>query len=480
MRGKGWIYLSGTLLFLLVCAAVLVSFGSNQFTAFVDVNLVPMTGEKVLPGQTVLVRGYEIVQIGPVDEVRVPLNARVIDGSGKYLLPGLADMHMHTRQDWDDQALWPVSPLALYLANGVTTVRDLGPTGSEITYPLQWRDEIDAGTRIGPQILASGKILFSSPLKDPAGLVRENYELGFDFLKVYSYVSGPDYGCAMKEAQDLGMYVVGHIPFAIGLESTLAGGMDEIAHVEELIYEFFNFDRHQQLSPEEWIPVIIKSVLEENDFKAETFLTDFIEKNGPAMDGISAQLLAADAPVSTTMVVDEVVVLKNFQQEEFAARSENIYFKEGYMDGYLQGDEKHLNQCRGVEEVCAAKAAIDLWILQELHEAGVILVLGTDAGTGGMGIVPGFSVHDELDILLENGFTPYEALETATVNAALVADRMVVEGDFGTVVVGNRADLLLVEGNPLEDIATLRDPLGVMADGRWYPRSVLRELIAIK
>ncbi len=110
----------------------------------------------------------------------------------------------------------------------------------------------------------------------------------------------------------------------------------------------------------------------------------------------------------------------------------------------------------------------------------MILVLGTDAGTGGMGIVPGFSVHDELDILLENGFTPYEALETATVNAALVADRMVVEGDFGTVVVGNRADLLLVEGNPLEDIATLRDPLGVMADGRWYPRSVLRELIAIK
>jgi hypothetical protein len=409
----------------------------------------------------------------------VPLNARVIDGSGKFLLPGLADMHMHTRQDWDDGELWPVSPLVLYLANGVTAIRDLGPAGSEITYPLQWREEIETGTRIGPRIFASGKILFSSPQKDPAGFVRENYDLGFDFLKVYSYVSGPDYDRAMREAQDLGMYVVGHIPYAIGLESTLAGGMNEIAHVEELIYEFFGFDRGQQLSPEEWIPVIITSVLEEYDFDDEDFLREFIEKNRATLDVTTTQLLAADTPVSTTMVVDEVVLLKNFQQQAFLARPENIYFEEGYLDDYLEGDEKHLNQCRGVEEVCAAKAAIDLWILRELHEAGVILVLGTDAGTGGMGIVPGFSVHDELEILLENGFTSYEALETATVNAALVAERMVGEGDFGTIVEGNRADLLLVEENPLINISTLRDPLGVMADGRWYPRNALQELIKI-
>jgi imidazolonepropionase-like amidohydrolase len=97
-----------------------------------------------------------------------------------------------------------------------------------------------------------------------------------------------------------------------------------------------------------------------------------------------------------------------------------------------------------------------------------------------MGIVPGFSVHDELDILLENGFTAFEAIEAATVNAALVVERMVGEGDFGTIVEGNRADLLLVDENPLEDISTLRNPLGVLADGRWYPRRVLQEYIEIK
>ena len=149
------------------------------------------------------------------------------------------------------------------------------------------------------------------------------------------------------------------------------------------------------------------------------------------------------------------------------------------MDGYLAGNEKHLNQCRGVEKVCAAKAAIDLWILKELHQADVTLVLGTDAGTGGMGIVPGYSVHDELDILLENRFTPYQAIETATVNAALVAERMTGEGDFGMIVEGYRADLLLVEANPLEEISTLRNPLGVMAGGEWYSRSTLQKLIEI-
>ena len=479
MSKQVWVFLSGMLFIVFVCGAVFVSSGQDQVNAFVDVNLIPMTEDGVLADQTVLVQGGEIIEVGPVDEVRVPKSARVIDGSGKYLLPGLADMHMHTRQDWDDGALWPVAPLALYLANGVTTIRDLGPTGNDISYPLQWREEIEAGTRIGPRIFASGKILFSSPQKDPAGLIQTNYDQGFDFQKVYSYVSGPDYYRAMWRAHELGLYAVGHIPYAVGLKGSLTGGLDEIAHVEELIYEFFSFDRNQNLSPEEWTPVIIQSVLDEYDFSAGDFLAKFIDQNASVMEEITALLLEYDAPVSTTMTVDEVVVLKNYQKEDFLARPENKYFEEGYLDSYLSGNEKHLNQCRGVEVVCAAKAAIDLWVLQELHQAGVTLVLGTDAGTGGMGIVPGYSVHDELDILLENGFTPYEAIETATVNAALVVQRMNGEGDFGMIVEGYRADLLLVEDNPLEDISTLRDPRGVMAGGEWYSRSALQKLIEI-
>ena len=158
MRGKIWIGLGGLFVVGLIFAGVLLSSGSDQVTAFVDVNLIPMTEEIVLPGQTVLTQGDVILKIGPVDEVKVPRGAQVIDGSGKYLLPGLADMHMHTRPDWNDGEIWPVSPLDLYLANGVTIVRDFGPTGNEILHPLQWRDEIDAGTQIQQSSKGPGRV----------------------------------------------------------------------------------------------------------------------------------------------------------------------------------------------------------------------------------------------------------------------------------------------------------------------------------
>ena len=137
---------------------------SEKLTAFTNVNLVPMTGEKIIENQTVLVEGAKIVAIGGSDALRIPEGTQVIDGNGAYLMPGLADMHMHTRQDWEDRDIWPVHPLNLYLANGVTTIRDFAPQGSPLTYALQWRDEIRAGTRNGPTIYASGKLLYASPL----------------------------------------------------------------------------------------------------------------------------------------------------------------------------------------------------------------------------------------------------------------------------------------------------------------------------
>ncbi|MCK4787011.1 MAG: hypothetical protein KAV87_24850, partial [Desulfobacteraceae bacterium] len=158
------------------------------YTAFIHVNMVPMISEIIIKDQTVLVKGDRIIAVGPGRSVTIPENATVIDGEGAYLMPGLADMHMHTSQDWDTNA-WPVSPLVLYLANGVTTIRDFGPSGEVLTYALEWRNQIKAGSRVGPTIYASGRILFVSPLGDPQGLVRENHDLGFDFLKLYSYLS---------------------------------------------------------------------------------------------------------------------------------------------------------------------------------------------------------------------------------------------------------------------------------------------------
>ena len=119
---------------------------SEDIIVFQNVNLVPMTNEKIVKDQTVLVRGKRIIEIGPSKRIAVPQNARVIDGTGAYLMPGLADMHMHTRDDWNEWLSdWPVSPLYLYLANGVTTIRCFNPTGDSFGYVLRWKDKINSG-----------------------------------------------------------------------------------------------------------------------------------------------------------------------------------------------------------------------------------------------------------------------------------------------------------------------------------------------
>jgi len=446
-------------------------------TAFTDVNVVPMTSERIVENQTILVAGAKIIAIGDSDVLCIPEGTQVIDGNGAYLMPGLADMHMHTRHDWEDRDIWPVHPLNLYLANGVTTIRDFCPQGSPLTYALQWRDEIHTGTRNGPTIYASGRLLYASPLGDPGGIVRQNHALGFDFLKLYSYLSMADFHDAMVEAKELGMYTAGHIPYAVGLEGVLAEGMDEIAHVEELLFEFLDVDRNKSLSSEEWLPYIIEAALLQWDFSSSTFQAEFEIDNLETLASITDQLRSANVPICTTMVVDDVIQWKLFHPVSFLGRSENQYLPSAYIESFQRGEEKHQVQFQGMEDLAAFKYAVDRWVLTGLQQAGILLLLGTDSGTGGMGIVPGYSIHDELQILLDNGFSPYEAITAATVNAAIVVERMTGNGDFGTVEVGNRADLILVRDNPLEGLTTIEEPLGVMAAGRWYSQETLAELI---
>lgn len=447
--------------------------------AFTHVNLIPMSTENVIQDQTVLIFGSMIVGMGDSDEIRIPEDAEVINGNGAYMMPGLADMHMHTRADWEDPEVWPVNPLFLYLANGVTTIRDFSPYGSPIDYALQWRKEIGDCQRIGPTIYTSGELLYASPLEDPAGIVDRNHEMGFDFLKIYSFLSGEDFHQAMAEAELLGMYTAGHIPYAVGLDGVLSEGMDEIAHIEELLFEFIHFDREKQLSSEEWMDYIAESAMLQFGLNLSAEDTDFFDENEELLQKIAAKLVSKDIPVSTTMVIDDIIQLKLSQPDEFFSRYENRYLESGYIENFQRGEEKHQIQCKDVEALCGYKYVIDCWILKGLHAEDILLLLGTDSGTGGMGIIPGYSVHDELDILVKNGFTNYEALKTATVNPAIVVERMIGDGKFGTIEVGNRADLILVAKNPLDEIETLRTPLGVMVAGKWFSQETLSRLIEL-
>lgn len=441
--------------------------------AFQHVNLVPMTDERILADQAVLVKGARIIEIGPSSQVTIPESATLINGTGAYLMPGLADMHMHTRDNWLTD--YPVSPLKLYLANGVTTIRCFGPAGGSGEYVLRLRDEIKQGKRIGPFICTCGPILYG-PVKDPRGVVHAQKDQGFDFIKLYSFVSKEEFREAIATAKKLGIYTAGHIPFSVGLDGVLSEGMDEIAHIEELDFEFLEFDRTKKLGRMEWFRYLMELAVQQ---WGESFGLDMeaLEKRyEAAVSTVIGTVQSAHVPVCTTLVVGQGIVKKLFEPEAFLARPETIYLPPWYLDSFRQGKEKHQVQFRGNEEFAPFKYTMELLLLRRLKQAGVLLVLSTDAGTGGMGIVPGFSIHDELRILTENGFTPYEAIAAGTVNASKVVKAMIGVNDFGTIEVGKRADLILVNENPLEDVANLKGLRGVMASGRWYDTAALQEM----
>ena len=443
--------------------------------AFIHVNLVPMAVERIFPDQTVLVKEAQIIAVGPTGEVAIPNNSTIIDGSDLFLMPGLADMHIHTDTAWLNGG-WPVSPLNLFLASGVTVIRDFGPKGAPTGFALHWRNEIKAGRLSGPTIYAAGPILYG-PVDNAAKIVRTQHLQGFDFVKLYSFLSPEAFNEAMATAKALNLYTAGHIPFAISLEGVVSEGMKEIAHIEELDFEFLDFDRSQRLGHAQWFRYILKLATDQMEPLDGSSLEDLKREHQKQFDQIVRQLKASKIPLCTTLSVDDIVVKKLFHPDQLAAEPTSRYLPYGFFDLLARGKNRHQIQFKGYEDFAPNHYKLNELLLRELHKSGVTLVLGTDAGPMNMGLVPGFSLHDELRIMVDNGLTPYEALKLATVNAAAVVKRMNRPGNFGTIEAGKKADLVLIGGNPLVDIHNTQKIQGVMASGRWFDKDILDQML---
>ncbi|MGD9358254.1 MAG: amidohydrolase family protein [Desulfobacterales bacterium] len=418
----------------------------DQVTALVNVNLIPMTEEKIIENQTVIVKGKKIWQIESANAVKLPEKAHIINGTGCYLMPGLVDMHAHIR-------VKSTLPLKLCIANGVTAIRNMDATENALgrAFIQDWRNEIEGGKRIGPKIYTTGPIIRGYEVQ-PWRYVTKHAKKGYDCIKIYEYFSEQDYRRTMSVAKEMKLYTVGHIPFSVGLNGVISEDMNEIAHIFVLVQELVDFDRDKNISPHGWWPYIADAFVKMNsnslDFNNANFQQSIQERTKILVDKLGETKIV----ICTTLVMID------------AATSEG----KGYASQIFRGRKELATFFR---TLCR-----DLFI--ELSQAGIPMVLGTDAGKLS-GVVHGSSLHNEMRIVTDLGFSPYQAIAACTKNAANVAEAMTGKNDFGTIEIGKRADFILVNQNPLEDVSNIQDNRGVMAAGRWYSKSTLEDMISL-
>ncbi|RNF82790.1 amidohydrolase family protein [Montanilutibacter psychrotolerans] len=410
-------------------------------TAFVDVNVVPMDRERVLTHQTVLVENGRITAIGP--SVAVPKDARVIDGHGTaFLSPGLADMHTHAHTAED---------MRLYLANGVTSVLNLGEASNE--FMAKVRPAINRGAKPGPHVYAAflvdgspryGHFTVTTP-DEARWIVRLAKTNGYEFIKIYNNLSPECFQELIAEGRRLGLPIVGHGVTGVGLERQLDAGQLMVAHTEEFLYTFFSRPGEPEHAPDPArIPAAIDVIRRNKAFVTadlNTYAT--IARQWGQPDVVDGYLRQPEAQyLSPSQRID-------WKQAGYAARVGNITPTLDFLKRFTKA----------------------------MSDAGVPLILGTDAPTI-PGLAPGYAVHEDMRALEDAGLTRYEVLSSATHTPGEMIHRAMPQADtFGTVTEGKRADLILSAGNPLDDLSTLRKPLGVMANGTWYSDKDLQGLL---
>lgn len=409
----------------------------RRTTLFRNVHVLPMDADRVLERQDVLVEDTRILEVAPTGSLEVPEGALVVEGGGRYLMPGLADMHTHLRQ---------MEELPLYLANGVTTVASLGQP--EDADPLEALDEVNAGRFPAPRILPAyfmdGPGGHRGVVDDPEEArrrVRRARAGGYAFIKVYNRLSTPVFDAIADEAEKVGLPVIGHGVRDPGLAHGFDAGQVMVVHAEEYLYTLF---RNQRLLDPGAIPPAVDITRTHGAFVTPTL---------SAYERISRQWGHPEV-VADFLALPEVRFLTVERRDQWRATDYAI------RDGTL-----------GARIVFLRK------LTRALARGGVPLLLGTDS-PGIPGMFPGFSIHDEVRSLEAAGLTPFEILQAGTRNAGAFVSGHVPDVDaFGTVEAGKRADLLLLENNPLEDLEALRTPTGVMIGGRWYARAALRNML---
>lgn len=423
----------------------------TSVVAFVNVNVVPMDRERVVENQTVVVRGSRIAAIGRASDTSVPEGALRIDARGKYLMPGLAEMHAHV-PGANAPPGFAERVLFLYLANGITTIRGM------LGHPrhLELRERLARGEVPGPRLITSGPSLNGNSIPNPdtaRRAVLHQKAAGYDFLKIHPGITRAAYDAVDAAADEVGIPFAGHVPADVGLMRALEAGQASIDHL----------DGYMQLLVPEDAPVERKSAA----FFGFNLVEHVDESKIPALAAATRKAGVWNVP--TQALVEELA--GGLDPEVLARRPDLRYMPREVVSSWanaLSGWKTSPN-IGYTPERGRRFLEVRRKLIKALHDAGAGLLLGSDAPQ--LFNVPGFSIHEELRALAAAGLSPYEALETGTRNVAAFFGEL---DERGTVESGKIADLVLLGGNPLESLDNVRRIEGVMRDGRWLPGSEIR------
>ena len=427
----------------------------ERVVVFTNVSVIPMDRERVLEDQTVVVRGDRIAEIGPATAIRAPANAVRVDGRGKYLIPGLGEMHAHVPVPQAEQQLgagYAERVVFLFLANGVTTIRGM------LGHPahLVLRERLRRHELLGPTLYTSGPSFNGTSAPDPETarrMVLEQKAAGYDFLKIHPGLSRETFDMLARTADSVGIRFAGHVPVAVGLDRALAARYASIDHLDGYVERLAGWS--PGAGPEGFFGFLLAD-------RVDTALISELARR------------TRDAGVWN---VPTEALMDGFVSDEDPAmlgrRPEMRYLPQSLVTQWVQAKRNALAETSYNAARAQRFIALRGRVIKALHDAGAGLVLGSDAPQ--VMNVPGFSVHRELQTYVAAGLTPYEALLTGTRN---VATYFGTASRTGTVERGKVADLVLLDASPLADIANTTRIAGVMARGAWVPRAELDRRLA--
>jgi imidazolonepropionase-like amidohydrolase len=400
---------------------------------FVHATVIDATGAPAQPDATVVITGNRITAVGKTTELPAPTNAHIIDATGKFLIPGLWDMHVH----WYAKEYLP-----LFIANGVTGVRIMWGMPEH----HQWRKEIAQGSLLSPRLLIASAIIdgpnptwpgsdtASNAVEGRAAVLKAKQE-DADFVKVYSGLPRDAYFAIVDEAKKQGLPVEGHVPASISAAEASAAGQKSIEHLNQLLP-----------------PCTVDDVF--NPAKADPLFAEF--------------------KANHTWQCPTLTVLHLSAADSSIVNDARVKYMPPMLRSYWNSpNDRFANQTPEKLALATKTFQTRLEIVGAMQRAGVGILAGTD--TGNPYCFPGFSLHDEFAWLVQAGLTPMQALQAATRNPARFMDR---EGELGTIEQGKLADLVLLDANPLDDIANTRKIVAVVYDGRLYSKPSLDDMLA--